>query len=104
MIIYSVTVTLDTAVETDWVAWMRTQHIPDVMETGCFSAAHLQRLLDPEPDPGLATYNIQYECPNMETYEAYRDQFAPQLQYDHTMRYKDRFVAFRTLLRREDSF
>lgn len=104
MIIYSVTVTIDNGVETDWVAWMRTQHIPDVMETGCFVAAHLHRLLDPMPETGLSTFNVQYECASMEAYEAYQSLHAPRLQFEHTMRYKDRFVAFRTLLGREDSF
>jgi hypothetical protein len=104
MIIYSVTVTMDQIIEADWVAWMRTKHIPEVMETGCFAAAHLQRLLDPAPEPGVATYNVQYECPTMEAYEVYREIHAPALQADHSERYKDKFVAFRTILKREDSF
>lgn len=104
MIIYSVTVSIDAAIEADWVAWMRTRHIPDVLDTRCFHAAHLQRLLDPQPEPGLLTFNIQYECRLMEDYLRYQEQFALALQQAHTERYRDQFVAFRTLLRREDSF
>ena len=40
----------------------------------------------------------------MEAYETYRDTKAQRLQEQHLARYKDRFVAFRTLLAREDSF
>jgi hypothetical protein len=104
MIIYSVTITVDNAVEADWVAWMRTKHIPDVLETGYFLGAHLQRLMDPLPEAGVSTFNIQYECKDLETYYAYRDNVAPRMQQEHLARYKDRFVAFRTLLQREDSF
>ena len=104
MIIYSVTVSMDLDIEGNWVAWMRTKHIPDVLETGYFYAAHLHKLLDPAPEEGVATYNVQYECPTMEAYETYRDTEAPRLQAEHTERYKDRFVAFRTLLNRVDSF
>ena len=104
MIIYSVTVTVDNAVETDWVAWMRTKHIPDVMETGYFLAAHIHRLMDPAPEAGASTFNIQYECESIKTYEEYRDNAAARLQQEHLARYKDRFVAFRTILGREDSF
>jgi Domain of unknown function (DUF4286) len=104
MIIYSVTVTMDHGIEEDWLAWMRTKHIPDVMDTGCFMAAHLHRLLDPMPETGVSTFNVQYECVGMEAYEAYVELHAPRLQTEHTLRYKDRFVAFRTILRREDSF
>lgn len=104
MIIYSVTVTVDKAVEADWVAWMRTKHIPDVMETGYFTTAHMHRLHEPPAEPGTATFNIQYECPDLASYEQYRDREATRLQYEHQTRYKDRFVAFRTILTREDSF
>jgi hypothetical protein len=104
MIIYSVTVSIDNAVEADWVAWMRTKHIPNVMDTGCFQTGHLQRLLDPLPEAGVSTFNVQYECASIEAYEAYVALHAPRLQTEHAMRYKDRFAAFRTLLKREDSF
>lgn len=104
MIIYSVTVTIDKQIEANWLAWMRTKHIPDVLETGYFTESHLQRLIDPGPEEGLATFNIQYLCPSLERYFEYQNNEAPRLQAEHTERYKDKFVAFRTLLQREDSF
>lgn len=104
MIIYSVTVSIDSTIEDNWLAWMRTKHIPDVMDTGFFEDAHLQRLVDPIPEPGLSTFNVQYSCTSMEVYEEYQKIAAPALQEEHTARYKDRFVAFRTILKREDSF
>lgn len=104
MIIYSVTISIDSQIENDWLAWMRTKHIPDVMATGYFLEAHLQRLVDPSPEPGLSTFNISYSCPNIRTYHEYQEKEAPALQAEHSERYKDRFVAFRTILQREDSF
>jgi hypothetical protein len=104
MIIYSVTITLDQSVESEWHSWMQEVHIPDVMATGYFRASHLQRLLEPQPDPGLATFNVQYECESMEHYQRYQKEAAPALQADHTERFKDRFVAFRTILQREGSY
>ncbi len=101
MIIYSVTVSIDAAVEADWLYWMKETHIPDVLSTGLFMDGNIHRLLDPPPhEPGSATYNIQYSCATMTDYVAYQERFAPELQRDHTDRYKDRFVAFRTLLER----
>ena len=104
MIIYSVTVSIDQTIETDWREWMQNVHIPDVMDTGFFEASHFQKLLEPQPEPGLATYNIQYDCLSMAQYHRYLETSAPALQADHTNRYKDRFVAFRTILLREKSF
>lgn len=100
MIIYSVTVGIDLTVEQDWLQWMRAVHIPDVMATGYFTSWHMARLIDPPSEGGIATYNIQYQCESMERYEAYQQNAAPALQEDHTQRYKDRFVAFRTILER----
>ena len=96
MIIYNVTVKIDHDVHDDWLQWMRSTHIPKVLNTKCFTEHRLSKVLVEEED-GL-TYSIQYSCPDMETLERYQQEFAPQLQQEHTERYKDKFVAFRTLL------
>lgn len=98
MIIYSVTVTIDGSIEPQWLPWMKDIHIPDVMSTGYFSSVRFTRLLDPEPEEGTATFNIQYSCDSFERYIMYRELEAPRLQGEHTDRFKDRFVAFRTIL------
>lgn len=98
MIIYSVTVSIETAIQEDWLGWMRTKHIPEVLATGLFSGYEFRRLLDPEPEPGLATFNIQYTCYDMDRYELYQKYHAARLQAEHTQRYENRFVAFRTIL------
>ena len=36
MILYNVTISIDTSVEEDWLQWMKEIHIPDVMNTGLF--------------------------------------------------------------------
>jgi hypothetical protein len=100
MIIYSVTVSIDNEVREEWLSWMKTTHIPDVMATGYFSEYAIQQLLFPKPQAGTTTFNIQYLCESMEAYEAYQAKAAPALQKDHTQRYKERFVAFRSILKR----
>lgn len=97
MIIYNVTVNIDNAVADDWLTWMREVHVPEVMSTGMFLKNNIYRVMA-DDDSGGQTYSIQYTCKNMETYEHYRSTFAPTLQADHANRYKDKFVAFRTLL------
>ena len=100
MIIYSVTVSIDKLIKEDWLSWMQEKHIPDVMSTGYFQEYAIQEIIDPEPQDGSRSYNIQYLCENMETYKSYQQTAAPALQKEHKERFKDRFVAFRTLLRR----
>ena len=96
-IIYNVTINIDHASEKQWLQWMQDIHIPQVMETGMFTAYRLLRLIGDE-DSGGVTYAVQYTAPDMVSYDRYRTEFAPALQAEHTAAFKDRFVAFRTLL------
>ena len=98
MIIYSVTVSIESEIHDEWLNWMLARHIPDVMETGYFSRYDVRRLLEPAPEPGHQTYNIQYQCKSMEQLERYQQLEAPRLQKDHQLRYRDRFAAIRTIL------
>lgn len=98
MILYNVTVKIDLDVHDDWLAWMRDKHIPDVMTTGHFVEYRMMRLLEQDETDGI-TYAIQYGCRGMADLLAYRNNEAPALQAEHTERYKDRFTAFRTILR-----
>jgi hypothetical protein len=97
MILYNVTVNIDPEVHQDWVQWMKTKHIPDVLSTGLFIENRFFRVMSTEEGEGF-TYSVQYFLENMDQYEKYRMEFAPTLQAEHSSRYKDKFVAFRTLL------
>jgi hypothetical protein len=96
-IIYNITLNIDHSVVEEWLEWMKTVHIPDVMATGKFTANRILRLIGDE-DSGGVTFAIQYTATDMQSYEDYRTNFAPALQAEHTAKFKDRFVAFRTLL------
>lgn len=100
MIIYSVTISLESEIFEEWKSWMLEHHIPAVMRTGFFTKYHMNILLEPPAEPGTITVNIQYECKSLADYSSYQEKDAPNLQAQHSERYKDRFVAFRTLLQR----
>lgn len=102
MIIYNVTVNIDYDVHDEWLNWMQEVHIPEVMETGMFKEARIAKILAEEE--GGKSYAIQYLCESMEVYEKYRDHFAPVMQQKHTSKFAGKFVAFRTLLKVENSF
>ena len=96
MILYNVTVSIDPTISEDWLNWMRTQHIPDVMATGCFIESRLSRVQGEEE--GGVTFAITYLSPSNEKLEEYQSIHAPLLQKDHSERYSGRFAAFRTFL------
>lgn len=96
MILYNVTVNIDDSVRDEWVHWMKTKHIPDVLATGCFIENKMFKLLV-EEEQGTS-YSMQYFANSLEDVQRYLDDFAPALRAEFNERYKDKFVAFRTLL------
>jgi hypothetical protein len=97
MLVYNVTMKVDKEVEADWLVWMKSCHIPDVLSTGQFIESRMCRLID-ETDDKDPTYVIQYHCENIENFKRYIAEFAPALREDYDTRFKDKLVAFRTLM------
>ncbi len=98
MILYNVTVKIENDITEEWLHWMKTVHIPDVMATNCFTENKIMRMLSPPTDEQGTTFAFQYFCKDMETLQRYWREFAPTLQSDHSERYKGKFVAFRTVM------
>ena len=96
-ILYSVTVNINNDVHDEWLYWMQNVHMPEVMQTGMFIENRMCRLIGDE-DSGGVTYSMQYVCANIDKYYEYQDKFAPNLQAETLKKFKDKFVAFRTLL------
>ena len=59
MIIYNVTVNVDDSVHTDWLYWIRNEHIPEMLATGKFVKALMTKVLVKE-EMGGQSYSIQY--------------------------------------------
>jgi hypothetical protein len=97
MILYNVTVNISRMAEQEWMEWMKTVHIPEVMATGLPVAHKMLRLLTEVENEGT-TYSVQYTFATMDDYFDYEKNHQAELQQKHHTRYKDRYVAFRTLL------
>jgi hypothetical protein len=97
MILYNVTVNIENELSADWVKWMKEVHIPEVMATGSFLEYKMFRIMHEEEGGGIS-YCVQYFASSMNELMDYQQKFAPALQAKTKERYKDRFVAFRTVL------
>ena len=98
MFIYNVTIKLDHSIHTEWVHWMKEKHIPDVMQSGCFTGYKFVRLLDIEETEGV-TYATQYFAETKEDYDRYISFFAPSLRNDSIKQWGNKFIGFRTLMK-----
>lgn len=97
MILYNVTVNVDEDVEQQWLAYMKDIHIPDVMRTGMFISHKMFKLLQQE-EMGGTTYSVQYFAEHLGYLETYLERYAPALREDVDIRFKNKYVAFRTVL------
>ena len=96
MILYNVTVILEEEAESEWLEWMHTHHIAEVMSTGCFESNRIFKVLESQNE-GI-TFSVQYIASNLETYEKYRTTFASKLQAELQNKFANRYVAFRTIM------
>lgn len=97
MILYNVTYGIDKEIEPEWIQWMKEVHIPAVLATGLFEGYRFYKVLTHEEESS-SSYCIQYFTPAIEQFNLYLEKFASSLIEEHRERFKDRHVAFNTLL------
>jgi hypothetical protein len=97
MFIYNVTVKIDSSIESDWIKWMKEEHIPEVLATGKFFESRFVRLVDVDESEG-PTFAAQYTARTKDDYEDYIAHFSPELRKKGLDRWGNLFIAFRTVM------
>lgn len=98
MIIYNVTCNMHLSIAAEWLEWMKNEHLPEVMATGCFTEYKILRLLNNDSDDDGVNYAIQYTCESTETLERYRRDFGPALMQKTANKYGESVLAYRSVL------
>ena len=96
-ILYNVTVNIENDSHDNWLHWMITEHIPQVMKTEMFKEYKIFKLQGDE-DTGGITYSIQYFAESMKEVDEYMKTHAPFLRNEADKKFGGKFVAFRSLL------
>ncbi|HYG04390.1 MAG TPA: DUF4286 family protein [Chryseosolibacter sp.] len=97
MLLYNVTVGVDKDVEQDWLVWIKSHHIPAVLNTGLFESSKVYKILHDQED-GTVSYSIQFFSTHIEKVTEYLQVFAPKLIEDHRQQFANKHVVFQTLL------
>jgi hypothetical protein len=97
MLLYNITIGVDKEIETEWLQWIKINHIPAVMKTGLFIQSGLFKVLH-DQDEETVSYSIQYFAKDIKDVTSYLDSFAPKIMEAHRKRFANRHVAFQTLL------
>jgi hypothetical protein len=97
MIVYNVTTKVATAVATSWLQWLQSVHIPEVMQTNCFTHHKVLQLLEVDDSEG-PTYVVQYFAESKSLYNQYIDKHATALRTATLQKWGENMVAFRSVL------
>lgn len=99
---YHVTVKINPEKAEEWLHWMKTKHIPEVLDTGYFIKCRMSKL-DTDDQDGV-TFSVLYDCHSRESLYQYMSLCAPALQKKHIDKFAGQFVAFRTILEVNEEF
>jgi hypothetical protein len=95
-IIYNVTTQIDSALNGKWLSWLKQEHIPKVLATGCFFDAVILKL--EEQDNEGIVYAVQYHAAQRTLLEKYKTEFEMKFIKDTLQKWGDNIVQFATIL------
>ena len=81
----------------EWITWMKTVHIPEMMATGLFERNQMLRLLEVDEQEGI-TYALQMYCSLIESYKSYISNNAPALRLKANQKWGEKVLGYRTLM------
>ena len=96
-IIYNVTVKVEASIAEPWLQWLLEEHVPGMLQTGCFTGYKVVRLLEVDDTEG-PTYAIQYSADSKADYNRYISLHAPLMRQKSYSKWGDRFIAFRSVM------
>ena len=97
MFIYNVTTKIDPSIQEAWLQWIKEEHIPEIINTGCFIKGTVLHLLEIDDNEG-PTYAVQYTAESKALYNRYIDKFAPLMRQKAIDKWGNKFIAFRSLM------
>ncbi|MFD2918526.1 DUF4286 family protein [Terrimonas rubra] len=97
MIVYNVTTKVDHSIAVLWLNWMKQEHIPEIIATGCFTHATILHMIETDETDGL-TYAVQYHAESKALYNRYIKDFATALSNKATSKWGNKYIAFRSVL------
>ena len=97
MIVYNVTTKVTHAISDAWLQWMKEEHMPELISTGCFTHSTILQLLETDDSEG-PTYVAQYFAESKSLYNNFIEKFAPPLRQKALAKWGDQFIAFRSVM------
>jgi hypothetical protein len=97
MILYNITYMVAHDIHDEWISWMKSEHIPEMMSTGLFERNQVLKLLEVDEQEGI-TYAAQFYAASAENYNTYITNNAPALRLKANQKWGDKVLGYRTLM------
>lgn len=97
MITFNTTYNVSPQIESEWLAYMKSKHIPAILATGLATDVKLLRLLTEIETDGI-TYTNQFSFKSMADFLTYQSEHQPLIIDTHHEIFNGHYVSFRTLL------
>jgi len=92
MLTYQVKIKINESVEKDWLEWMKTKHVPDVIGTGLVKSFQILK-----PDSKEQLWLFHYHFDNRKDFETYQQDFAPAMKEHPAKAFPNQFTAEREI-------
>ncbi|MEO1054311.1 MAG: DUF4286 family protein [Bacteroidota bacterium] len=92
MITYEVKITVETAVVSSWLHWMKTVHVPDVIATGLVRSFQIMQSRDRSNE-----FTFHYHFDHQDDLDVYNKDYAPALKAHPQEKFPDKFKAERAI-------
>ena len=97
MIIYNVTIKTEHSIANIWLQWLKNEHIPEIIATGCITKGTILRILETDDTDGV-TYAVQYHAESKGLYNNYIETHAALMRQKGYDKWGDKFIAFRSVM------
>lgn len=96
-LLYNVTTLVDHSIHDEWLLWVKTIHIPQIMATQFFSEFKVSKILGSDESQGV-NYAMQFVAHSMDDFLHYRDIHLKELQQQQKEKFGEKYVSFSTVM------
>ncbi|MFC0183073.1 protein of unknown function [Pseudarcicella hirudinis] len=97
MLLYNITYSIDENIHTQFIEWMKENHLKEVSAISFLQNCTILKLLT-EIDNGGVTYTFQYRFTSMDSFDIFQNEYEDDLRNKVHQKFKGSFVDFASLL------
>ena len=98
MFVYNITFNVEPPIESEWLEWMKNEHILDILGTQHFTEYRILRLINEHPDASGTTYAVQFTATNIDHVQQYLANQGTILQNELRAKFGEKVLSFTSLL------